>query len=472
MDEPSFSPMNDIEAVWLESPCGLVTLNARLHVVNANPAALRMLNRSAAEVSEIPFPDLTSPERAQDLKRAMVACLQNASKIVDLELTLLPADGGPPLEVDAEGQASANATRLHLCLSVADHRRARQRLVEDKLKDAELAASIVAASSDAILSFSSSGFILSWNRGAEQLYGYSEAEAIGQHYTVLGIGNQSIENNDHLEAVLSGKNIYFETERRHKDGAAVAVAIGGGPIFDPTGRVVGVAAVHRDIRAQTRHETQLRFVMRELAHRTKNLLAIIQSIERQTARGVTTTEEFHERFSSRLQALAASHDLLVEANWAGARIGDLIERQLAAFSDQIGGRILLSGPSLQLSPEVAQTLGLALHELATNATKYGALSIPSGRVAVTWGVFPDDSGDPRFRIEWRESDGPPVSPPRHRGFGSLAIERLAAQALNGKAELIYAPEGVFWTLSSDPSHVDFGGQIASRPNSSAPRHQP
>jgi PAS domain S-box-containing protein len=456
LGEQSGFSADDLGALWRSAPCGLVALDADLKVLLANDATLRLCARPGVELLGADFSNLLTQDSRPRFQMAMEKCLRLGVEIEDLELSL-QRPGLAPLAVDAQARKRDGSPQLHLCLWKAERRRLQQRFLTRKLEDAELAAGIVAASSDAIFSLSAEGRILSWNRGAEQLYGYSEAEALNRPLDFLVSEDRLVEATSRMSSVLAGDNIYFETERRHRDGSLIPVAISGGPIHDDEGRVVGVAAVHRDIRAQTRHEAQLRFVMRELAHRTKNLLAIIQSIERQTARGVATTEEFHERFSSRLQALAASHDLLVETNWAGAPIGDLIERQLAAFSDQIGDRIFMSGPLMKLSPTVAQTIGLALHELATNATKYGALSIPSGRVEVTWGVFPAEDGKPRFRIEWRESGGPPVSPPRQRGFGSLAIERLAAQALSGDAQLVYAPEGLRWTLSSDPSDMEATG---------------
>lgn len=445
---------SDLEALWSEAPCGLAGLDEDGRIVQVNQALLTLLGAPFEDVRRSRFASFLTPSTREAFLAGMSACLHQISPVHDLALAL-ERGGAQPIEIDVHMRAEGGSSGLvGLCVVEASRRRERERALQREREEAELFASIVEASHDAIFSVSSAGLILSWNRGAEQLYGYSAMEAIGQPLQMMVPSGRQGESSAFSERVLHGETVSFEAVRLHKDGSAVDVAISGGPIYDRQGRVTGISAVHRDIRGHIRREAQLRFVMRELAHRTKNLLAIIQSIERQTARSVASKEEFHERFSSRLQALAASHDLLVEANWLGALIGDLIERQLAAFSDQIGGRIMTSGPPLRLSPAVAQTVGLAVHELATNATKYGALSVSTGQVAVTWGIAPDEDGKQQFRLYWEETGGPTVSAPAQRGFGSLAIERLAAQVLNGRAELLYAPGGVRWTLVCDPSEVE------------------
>ena len=152
------------------------------------------------------------------------------------------------------------------------------------------------------------------------------------------------------------------------------------------------------------------------------------------------------RFSERVQALAASQDLLVEAEWRGVRLTELIRKQLAHFKGLIGSRIELRGPSLLLSASAAQTLGMAIHELATNAGKYGALSVSEGRVAIGWGVEGDGAGGETFTISWREQGGPPVAPPSREGFGSTVIGALAESSLDAKVELDFLKTGLSWRL--------------------------
>ncbi len=193
-------------------------------------------------------------------------------------------------------------------------------------------------------------------------------------------------------------------------------------------------------------EKQTRFVMRELSHRSKNLLAIVQAMARQTARAATDYEEFQERFASRISSLARSHDLLVNQNWKGIAISDLVSTQLAPFVDVAGARLTMDGPSLVLEPDAAQTIGMALHELATNASKYGAFSVPAGRVRVEWSLRVEDCDQQRLTMRWQESGGPPVAPPTRNGFGHTVVEHMAANSLGGTAKLLWEPTGVAWCL--------------------------
>src|SRR5262249_28949158 len=153
-------------------------------------------------------------------------------------------------------------------------------------------------------------------------------------------------------------------------------------------------------------------------------------------------EDFIERFSKRIQALSANQDLLVRNEWNGVEIEDLVRAQLAPFADLIGFRIAMRGARLRLNPASAQAIGLALHELATNAGKYGALSTDRGRVDISWGT-----GDGTFTMSWTERDGPPVSAPKRRGFGTIVMEAMAERSVDGTVVLDYAPSGLTWRLT-------------------------
>lgn len=186
-------------------------------------------------------------------------------------------------------------------------------------------------------------------------------------------------------------------------------------------------------------EDHTHLLMRELDHRAKNILMVVQSIARQT--GATDYPQFLERFSHRVQALATNQDLLIESNWRGVYVDDLVGAQLAHFSDLIGTRILFSGPKLQISPAAAQYIGMALHELSTNAGKYGSLSHDGGRVDVNWSVDDDD-----FAISWIERDGPVLKEPQRKGFGSKVITTVIEASLYGKVDLRFEPAGLVWRL--------------------------
>jgi PAS domain S-box-containing protein len=213
------------------------------------------------------------------------------------------------------------------------------------------------------------------------------------------------------------------------------------PLRDMTGEFVGLTCAAVDITERKEGEAHLRLLMRELTHRSKNLLAVIQAMARQTGRHAGTIESFLEQFSARLQALAASHDLLIQESWYGALLTELVRTQLGHYLDREGSQVTTEGPAILLKPEAAQSLGLALHELSTNAAKFGALSVPNGRVTIEWRRQPVEEGF-GAEIIWTESGGPPVRKPERQGFGSLVIERNLARSLDADVDLAFPPEGV------------------------------
>ena len=219
-----------------------------------------------------------------------------------------------------------------------------------------------------------------------------------------------------------------------------------GRTFFEDGRAVRMVGAARDITERKHREQHVRMLLRELVHRSKNLLAVVQAMSRQTAARSGSIEEYQRKFSARLQALSMAHDQLVSNDWRGALMHDLVRAQIAYCLDvdagELGEQAGIEGPNVLLKPEAAQNIGLALHELAANALAYGSLSRAGGRIALNWRLEDD-----RFRIEWRESGGPPVAPPFCEGFGHKVVKRLVAQALDGEATLDFPPEGLIWTLS-------------------------
>jgi PAS domain S-box-containing protein len=213
------------------------------------------------------------------------------------------------------------------------------------------------------------------------------------------------------------------------------------PLRDVAGAIVGLVCAAVDNTTRKQDEVHLRLLMRELTHRSKNLLAVIQAMARQTARYTGTIEAFMEQFGARLQALAASHDLLVQESWHGASLLELARAQLQRRPGSDGVQIVIDGPPIVLRPEAAQSLGLAIHELLDNAARYGALSVRQGRVSLTWHRRPPAQGG-GIEIAWVEEGGPSVSPPERRGFGCLVIERNLARAAEAEVDLAFQPLGV------------------------------
>ncbi|WP_237479731.1 sensor histidine kinase [Lichenibacterium dinghuense] len=241
--------------------------------------------------------------------------------------------------------------------------------------------------------------------------------------------------------------------RRRSDGAERWIALQGRRYPGGRGQAAEIVGTARDITSRKQRETHMHLLMREVTHRSKNLLAIIQAMARQTVKDSVTAAEFEQRFSARLRGLAASHDLLAARDWHGAAIGELVRWQLGPALETAGARIGIEGPDLYLNPEAAQNIGLAFNELASNATRFGALSGPEGRVDIAWSVDPEDGANRRFRISWAESGGPEVSQPRRTGFGHKVVERLTARALDGVVSLDFPATGLTWSLHIPASFV-------------------
>jgi PAS domain S-box-containing protein len=209
------------------------------------------------------------------------------------------------------------------------------------------------------------------------------------------------------------------------------------PRTGSSGGVEGVIGTAVDLTERRRSEQQLRLVMRELTHRSKNLLAVVQSMARKTATLAPDVQTFVRDFSSRLRAIAAAHDLLVAESWSGAELRELLAASLAQTVDPSAPEIHVEGPALKLAPDAAQTLGLAFHELTMNAAAHGALSLPGGLVSVTWRR---DGG--QVQLDWREEHGPEVVRPKRSGFGRVLLERLVGSSLGGAVALDFRREGL------------------------------
>jgi PAS domain S-box-containing protein len=283
-----------------------------------------------------------------------------------------------------------------------------------------------------------------WSRGAERLYGYTAAEAEGRRVHELLQTRAPIPIEDINAQIIHEGSWYGELTHTTRDGRDIVVE----------SHIVRVSydgetfalETNRDITQRKRAEEQLRLMMREMNHRAKNMLSVVDAIAHQTA--TRNPDDFIERFSERIQALSANQELLIRNEWKGVDIGSLIRAQLAHFADLIDSRIAMQGPVLRVTAVGAQAIGLALHELATNAGKYGALSTEAGRVDISWGTDGET-----FAMNWTERGGPPVSPPQRRGFGTIVMREMAERSAGGRVELDYAPAGVTWNLTCPAANV-------------------
>lgn len=433
------------------------------------------------------------------------------------------------------------------------------------LAEAHLSA-IIQSSDDAIISKDLNGTVLSWNPAATRIFGFTEAEMVGQSIRRLIPAARQAEEDDILARIARGDRVQsFDTMRCRKGGLEIAVSLTVSPVVDGNGRIVGASKIARDISAREqgqralresearfrmladnisqlawvadesgwigwynkrwydftgvpegstdgwawdrvhhpdhvvkvrdrfaasiaagtewedtfplrRHdgefrwflsrakpiigedgrtvswfgtntdvtemlekEEQIRVLLMEVNHRSKNLLSVVQALARRSGGG---DAEFLRRFENRLASLSANQDLLVRRGWSTIMMDELVDAQLGILAQSSRAQVETHGATTPLSPRSAEIIGMALHELATNALKYGALSVPHGRVILSW----DESADGRFTIDWRECGGPSVAPPEGHGFGTTLIRHIPARSLNAEVTLDYAPTGLHWKL--------------------------
>lgn len=229
---------------------------------------------------------------------------------------------------------------------------------------------------------------------------------------------------------------------RHRETGAVRWVRADGLVTFEQGEAVRLVGTTCDVTAKKVMEEQIEVLLGEVNHRTNNLLTVVQAIARHTGRG--DPETFLARFDRRIAALAANQQLLTSNEWRGVDLSSLLRTQLAHFQDLLDTRIRMAGPDVVLTAAAAQTLGMAFHELATNAAKYGALSSAQGMVAINWQLT--DASGTRLAVEWREQGGPPVRPPQRTGFGTTVIGRAAESGLQGKVSMDYAEAGFVWRV--------------------------
>ncbi len=440
-------------------------------------------------------------------------------------------------------------------------------------------AALIHSSGDAIIAKDLDGRILSWNPAAEALFGWSQDEMVGQSIRRLLPPNRHDEEDLILARIRAGESVgLFITDRLHKDGHEIAVAVTISPVRDSEGRVIGGSKIARDatehvaiaeklrdseerfrllaeniaqlawiarpdgyiswynqrwydytgsdfagmegwgwktahhsdyvdrveanflasleegkewedlfplrsasgewrwflsrakpirdedgaivcwfgtntdITEQREQSEQIRLLLREVNHRSKNMLAKVQALARSS---ITGDPELLKRFEERVGSLSVNQDILVRRDWREVPVEELVRLQLR-FLDGAGRRIASSGPECALVPRAAEIVGMALHELATNSLKYGSLSGEEGRVEIEW-----DCGEDFFKIAWRERGGPPVEKPSHRGFGSQLIEDIPRRALGGDVRHTFAPDGIEWNLSIPGDLVAYGLRTAS-----------
>jgi two-component system CheB/CheR fusion protein len=307
-----------------------------------------------------------------------------------------------------------------------------------------LLAAIVTSSQDAIISHDLDGIITSWNAGAETLYGFSASKAIGQSISLLAEAlpedwarvRARLEQGEQIARLESAKTV--------KKGHSIAVSVTISPIRDADGQISGASVVARNISERRAAEQKTNLLLGELDHRVKNILAIVSAVVSQTVKTSTTPEAFAAEVEGRVQSIAKAHTLLSQAGQGEMALRALITTELAPY-DRQEGSLVIAGPNVALTPKAGLALAMAIHELASNAAKYGALSTVSGPLEVRWTITGDTDNE-ILALAWTESGGPVVQPPIRRGFGTTLIERGLTHELDAEVHREFAVPGLRCTI--------------------------
>lgn len=284
-----------------------------------------------------------------------------------------------------------------------------------------------------------------------KLTGYPREEILAQSFGFVVSHTASTETLAKLDAEFEGgdgSDDSLEVYCRRKDGSEFWAAIYISPVRDESGEVVQHFASFVDLSAHKNQEYEAEMLIDELNHRVKNTLSTVQGIVYQALRTASDPEVIRESIESRLFALSRSHDLLSREVWRSATLIDVVNEALKPFgvADGRAERFLISGENYRFRPKVVMALSIAINELATNAVKYGAFSNEAGKISISWAIEPSPDGN-RLILHWQEKDGPPVSPPTRKGFGSRVLERGLAHELDGTVKLDYFPDGVHCTIN-------------------------
>ena len=269
----------------------------------------------------------------------------------------------------------------------------------------------------AIITMDSQSCITAWNTGAQNITGYAEAEVLGRSGDIVFTAEDRHQGRFTLELCRALENGRAENERWHvrRDGSRFWASGLMMPLLDADGQPDGFLNILRD-RSEVQAERR-ELLMAEMNHRVKNTFAVVQAIAAQTGRHAASAADFQPAFANRLAALARSHDMLIRGKWEDAPLRDLVEGALTTYSGE-PGRVTIEGTSVRVAANLVVPLTLAFHELATNAAKHGALSVPSGSIHVSWLIKPASKGGRQIELLWRERGGPPVTRPERQGFGS------------------------------------------------------
>jgi PAS domain S-box-containing protein len=391
--------------------------------------------------------DCYYPGERERIMGAALQAVERGERYFEIEYRLYRPDGELRwFLLRAELELAADGTPLRavgVLLDIDDRKRTEEALADRQL---ELNAALEAGAL-AVVDFDHRTGRFSPSPRLNELYAYPPdhpltIDDVRARYHPEAVGEIMAKRQRDREA--SGENKFDWVLRlRLPDGSSRWVQGLGEYIRDANGAILRSRGVVMDVTERRRAEEHQRLLINELNHRVKNSLAIVQGLAQQSFKGEAASKAARQAFEGRLAALAAAHDLLTQEAWQAASLRHVVEEVVAPYCGD-AGRFEVEGPDVRLDPKLAVSFALGLHELCTNAAKYGALSSPEGKVHVRWWT-----GHGRLRLEWRESGGPPVTPPAARGFGTRMIERGLAAELRGKVEILFEAGGVVCNIDAE-----------------------
>jgi PAS domain S-box-containing protein len=424
--------------IFEQTAVGIIQCELDGRFLLVNKRFCEITGRTSEELLTLRVPDITHPdhwEKDANLRRRLVA----DGVPFSVEKRYLRPDGSEVwVSIDVSLMRSADGTRQQL-IGVAQDISKSKTTEANLRKTTALFEAVIKMTPDLVYVKDLESRALLRNPAA--LLGKNWDEIEGRKEVEWHKNSQEAEAvvaNDR-QVIATGVSMQFVEPFTTPQGPRTLLSTKS-PLFDESGKIVGVIGVSTDITEREDRAKQLEFVMHELTHRSKNLLTIIQSVARQSIRQSSNLKDFESKFVDRLSSLASLHDLLVQKEWQGASLRAIAETQVGPFGF---GRFEVDGPEILLKPNMAQIIAMAFHELATNAAKYGALSNNSGTVLIKWGLQ-----QKTIFIKWQEAGGPVVATPERTGFGSIVLQRTALQIPNASASLQFLPSGVVWDLKA------------------------
>lgn len=424
------------------NPLMIFTLDRSGIVLDANAAAAEQLETTRDEIVGKSILTGYQPHLHDKVNEQLKACFADPVKKHSWQLEkrtrrgrrIHVSESARVIEQPGGGQAL-----LLVCEDITE-----QRESELKLRASEQRlASMFQHTPLAVILWSKDFTVAEWNPAAEKIFGYSAAEAVGSHASLVVPGHER-EYVDKLwnQLIQNRGGSRGSNENITKDGRIISCEWYNSTLLDEKGKVRGVVSIVEDVTERRRGEKRQQLLMLELDHRVKNNLASILALAEQSLHRSTSLEQFGESFIGRVRAMSRMHELLAHAGWRAVDIREIVTRSLEAFMMGDHAPISIEGGPAMLPSRVSSALNIALHELATNATKYGSLSVPSGHVNVRWQTSLCDDGRTRLLLEWQESGGPVVNPPLNRGFGTGLIEGVIAYEHGGHVNFQFAPSGL------------------------------